>query len=92
MSILKKIALIGVLPIILNVKDDNKPINLLTHQPLLNTRVNKDKKEQEKKKSSKDDKKKDSDDDNNNGGGGLLEPIIEDLQRWIKEKKPAPQP
>lgn len=28
-----------------------------------------------------------NDDDNNNGGGGLLEPIIEDLKKWIGKRR-----
>lgn len=90
MSILKKLALIGTVPLILNLQEEKKPINLLTNQPIIQSRINKEKKQLKPIKDKKESKKKDSNDDDDNHGGGLLEPIIEDLQRWIKQRKPAP--
>ena len=38
-------------------------------------------------RNSRDNKRDDNDDNNNNGGGGLLEPLIEDLQGFIKGRR-----
>ena len=72
MSLLKKIALASTLPIVLNLQENKKPINLLSEAPILQSRANKDKKDHESKRNKKDTKNKNSDDDDNNGGGGLL--------------------
>lgn len=45
------------------------------------------KNQDEKNKKDRDNKNNKNDNDNNNGGGGFLEPIIEDLQGFLKGRR-----
>ena len=93
-SLLRNIAIASTVPVTYIINNDKPHLALLQSPNFPGLHTNPEKPSTEKKQAGSEKKgrgsKKGKNDDDGNGSGGLLEPIIEDLQGWIKRRRPEP--